>query len=95
VLRTEDGLRTWKRFSGSAEIKDEAPPFSDLAFVDERRGLAVLNELGFRSIYKTNDGGSTWTRVNLNSNLSGLTLVPGSNRIMAVGERGVYSFSPE
>jgi photosystem II stability/assembly factor-like uncharacterized protein len=94
ILRTEDGLRTWKPLSASAELKDDAPPFSELAFLDDRRGLAVLSELGVRRVYKTNDGGTTWTAVNINRNLSGLAVVAGSNRIIAVGEGGLYSFSP-
>ncbi len=93
LLKTEDGLRTWKRLPPPEELKDSSS-FSELAFVDEHRGLAVHDELGVRNIYKTRDGGRTWTRVKVNGNLSGLTVVPGTARIVAVGEDGVYSFTP-
>ncbi len=93
LLRTEDGLRTWKRLSPPEELKDSSS-FSELAFVDEHRGLAVHNELGVKGVYKTSDGGRTWTRVKIDGDLSGLTVVPGSTLIIAVGEGGLYSFTP-
>lgn len=94
-LTTDDQLKTWQRFSPSAELYAEVPPFDELAFVDERRGLAVYTtEGGSGRLYKTNDGGRTWTLVKLDHKISGLAAVPGTTQIMAVGEGRIYSFSP-
>lgn len=94
-LTTDDELKTWQRFSPSAELNAEVPPFDELAFVDERRGLAVYTtEGGLGRLYKTNDGGRTWALVKLDHKISGLAAVPGATRIMAVGEGRIYSFSP-
>lgn len=94
-LTTSDELKTWQRFSPSAELNAEVPPFDELAFVDDRRGLAVYTtEGGSGRLYKTNDGGRTWTHVKLDQKISGLAVVPGTTQIMAAGEGKIYSFSP-
>jgi len=94
-LTTNDALKTWKRFSPFAELNQEGSPFDELAFIDERRGLAVYTtEGGWGRLYKTNDGGRTWSLVKLDHKISGLAAVPGAKQIMAVGEGSIYSFTP-
>jgi photosystem II stability/assembly factor-like uncharacterized protein len=94
LVTTDDGLKTWKTFSPSAESNEGELLFYDLAFVDERRGLAVQHDGGSGRLYKTNDGGRTWTIVKLDQNVFSLALVPGTTQIKVVGEGEVYSFTP-
>ena len=94
LLITDDGLKTWKPFRGARDLGAEGSPFAELAFIDERRGLAIQEEGGSGRLYKTNDGGKTWTRVKLDHNVFSLARIPGTTQIKAVGEGEVYSFTP-
>jgi photosystem II stability/assembly factor-like uncharacterized protein len=70
ILRTTDGGRTWVRIPGPLlESRDYEPnPIVDIVFMDNRRGW-LLKYIG--SIFKTDDGGATWTKV-----LSGAKFAP-------------------
>jgi photosystem II stability/assembly factor-like uncharacterized protein len=69
VFRTGDGGRAWEEntFAGPPLVEDQAPPalFGNFQFVDEMHGWFFgtyrTGNLGSAKLFRTTDGGRTWT----------------------------------
>jgi photosystem II stability/assembly factor-like uncharacterized protein len=63
ILMTKDGGEHWNKIT--VDPSEIMLGFSDIAFFDEKNGLAVGSDGHFGAIYKTADSGNTWNRVNI------------------------------
>lgn len=95
LIRTNDSGKSWSVIYPSQGLGkvSEAVTLSNLLFVDDQRGLALSRQLGSGNLYKTNDGGKSWSQIVSESNFSGLGKVVGTSLVIAVADDAVYSLS--
>lgn len=98
AIRTSDGGNTWSSMEviGAQEDSEAGgadPSFNAVAFVDTMKGY-IAGEFGL--IYRTLDGGNTWTQLDsgINENLFGMAVLPG-DVIAAVGSNGALVVSSD
>lgn len=95
---TQDGGRTWQetRIYKTTDFKNGAPELISIRFSDKKRGLAIgsivnkNDEIIDSLVMKTDDGGSTWTRVIIPSKAELFHLdFNGNSHGWIVGDKGL------
>ena len=95
---TQDGGRTWQetRIYKTTDFKNGAPELISIRFSDKKRGLAIgsivnkNDEIIDSLVMKTDDGGSTWTRVLIPSKAELFHLdFNGNSHGWIVGDKGL------
>ena len=100
VWQTVDKGASWKKSIWQIESKstDTAsfPPVPRFVFVDDKHGLFLYNHTNGCEVFKTSDGGKTWTQIpiqaNDNERFYDLALQSPAKGFL-VSNKGVYKFS--
>jgi photosystem II stability/assembly factor-like uncharacterized protein len=95
IIATRNGGKSWELIYRQTDSKPNVGPdtFGDIAFIDRSHGLAITQELGGGRLFKTSDGGKSWTGISANERFRQLALTPATRRGVLLGTKHVYSVS--
>ena len=90
IIKTIDGGQDWQR-KGIAKASTSFRYAESIGFLTEQKGW-VGSGVG-NGLYETDDGGDSWTYINLGSKIHGIYVV--NDSVAYAGGRTIYKYSPE